>query len=243
MLTDKEFVLIRTQTANRAEAMRSARQWADPANRSGTYKARVYDGFVKSAVKNARKANRKIVAAKAAGSARPVSVVLAAVLPLMEGFATAAADRMTTHIAKVRAQVKAEGLDVAFPEPVRLTTQERWNRVKVAQYDAAVGRRSFAERVCGLVERVDAEEFATREIETAVFFARSSFLSYAWKLDSKVGDVIAARLETVAGVWGESYLHVQNAAGNVTKWKTQTITNYSVYGTPYFQWPTRIVKM
>lgn len=243
MLTEKEFVLIRTQTANRAAAMNSARQWTNPANRGGCYKARVYDGFVKSAVKAARKANRKIVAAKAAGTARPVTVVLAAVLPLMETFATRAAESATAHIAEVRKQVKAVGLDAAFPEPASLASSERWNRAKVAAHDHAAGRRSFAARVCGLVENCNADEYATKQIEDAVFFARSSFLSYAWKLDSKVGDVTAAKLTTVFGVWGESFLDVTKADGSVIRWKTQTITNYSVYGTPYFQWPTRIVKV
>lgn len=243
MLTEKEFVLIRTQTATRTEQMRSARHWANPKNRGGCYRDSVYNKFVKSAVKNARKANAKIVAAKAAGRARPVSIVLATVMPLMEGFAKAAADRCTKFIADVRAKVAAEGLDAAYPELPRPSYKVSNYRAEMAKYDEATSRRSFAANVSGLNERVNADEYATKEIEDAVFFARASFLSYAWKLDSKVGPITAATLTTVYGVWGESFLDVTKADGSVIRWKTQTITNHSVYGRPYFQWPTRIVKM
>lgn len=142
----------------------------------------------------------------------------------------------------VHTQTAASGLDVAFPEPARLTTNQRWDRALVANNDAAKARRSFAARVCGLVENCDAEEFATKETETAVYFARAQFLEYAWKLDTKVGAVTEAKLQTLNGVWGESYLYVTTAEGVAQCWKTQTIINHSVYGTPYFQWPTRIVK-
>jgi hypothetical protein len=241
MLTDKEFVLIRTQAANRAAAMKTARHYAEYP-RDKYFDDKYCRKLTRDAVKAARKAHVKLLAAKIAGSARPITVVLAAVLPMMEGFAKAAADRTAEFIATVRASVAAEGLDVAFPEPVRPAYND-YNRERRAKYDRAVARRSFAARVSGLVEGVSADDVATREIENAVFFARSSFLSYAWKLDSKVGDVTAATLTTVFGVWGESFLDVTKADGSVIRWKTQTITNYSVYGTPYFQWPTRIVKM
>jgi hypothetical protein len=237
MMTDKEFATIRTQARIRDTEMRAARRWADDDNKYTDRKTCVK--YAREAIKRARKANRKLVAAKAAGSARPVTVVLAAVLPLMEGFAKAAADRTLEHIAKVRAKVQAEGLDVAYPEPARLSGNDLWNRDKQFAYELARDRRSFAQRITG----EHAEQVAAETVEEAVYVARSSFLSYAWKLDTKVGDVTAAKLTTVYGVWGESFLDVTKADGSVIRWKTQTITNHSVYGTPYFQWPTRIVKM
>lgn len=243
MMNAKEFATVKTQAPIRDAAMASARYWADPKNRGGSYKPRVYDGFVKSAVKNARKASRKITAAKAAGSARPVSLVLAAVLPLMETMADSAAERTLTHIAEVRAKVAAEGLDVAFPEPARLETNDRWNRAKVADYDAKVYRRQFARSAAGLNERITAEAFAHETVEDAVYNARYQFLAFASKLELKVGAVTEASLQTLRGVWGESYLYVTTAEGVAQCWKTQTIVNRSVLGKLFFQWPTRIVKM
>lgn len=242
MLTDKEFATIRTQTRNRAEHMKSARHWAT-SERSKYFDDKTCRKYTRDAVKNARKANRKIVAAKAAGSARPVSVVMAAVLPLMETFAKRAADGTLEHIAKVRAKVAAEGLDVAYPEPAPLAKEDRYNRAKEMARDLKIHARRFAANVCGLNEKITAEAAADEAVEDAVYNARYNFLAYAWKLDRKVGDVTAAKLTTVAGVWGESYLDVtMRDTGAVIRWKTQTITNHSVYGTPYFQWPTRIIK-
>lgn len=243
MLTDKEFATIRTQTKNHAAAMSTARHYAEYP-RDKYFDDKYCRSLTRNAVKAARKAHAKLLAAKIAGSKRPITVVLAAVLPLMEGFAKDAADRTLEFIADVRAKVAAEGLDVAYPEPVRLTTQEQWNRDKAAKYDRAVARRHFAARVCGLSNSsVTPEQFADETVKDAVANARAQFLSYAWKLDGKVGEVVSAKLTTVFGVWGESFLDVTKADGSVIRWKTQTITNYSVYGTPYFQWPTRIVKM
>lgn len=241
MMTDKEFALIRTQTKTRENEMRGARRWADDDNKYTDRKSCVK--YAREAIKRARKANRKIVAAKAAGSKRPVGVVLAAVLPLMETFAKRAADGTLEYIANVRAKVKAEGFDVAYPEPAELTREERQSRFKQMERDRKVALRRFAANVCGLSDRVTAEQASDEAVEEAVYGARYNFLAYAWKLNTKVGEVVSAKLTTVAGVWGESYLDVTKADGSVIRWKTQTITNHSVYGTPYFQWPTRIVKM
>lgn len=242
MLTDKEFATIRTQTKNRAEQMKAARHWATH-ERSKYFDEKSLRKYTKTAVAAARKAHAKLLAAKIAGSKRPVSVVLAAVLPLMESFAKRSADDTLAHIAKVRAKVQAEGLDVAYPEPEQLRGSDSWNKAKCHARDIAAARRRFAANVSGLNDRVTAEQASDEAVEDAVYNARYNFLAYAWKLNTKVGDVTAAKLTTVYGVWGESFLDVTKADGSVIRWKTQTITNYSVYGTPYFQWPTRIVKM
>jgi hypothetical protein len=242
MMTDKEFATIRTQTRNRTQAMKNARHWATH-ERTKYFDDKTCRKYTRDAVKTARKAHAKLLAAKIAGSKRPVGIVLAAVLPLMETFATHAAERTLDVIAKIRAKVQAEGLDVAYPEPARLSTQEQWNRDKVFARDRAIAARSFAVKVCGLAQSVTAEQASDEAVEDAVYNARFNFLSYAWKLDTKAGEVTAAKLTVIAGVWGESYLDVTKPDGSVVRWKTQTITNYSVYGTPYLQWPTRVVKM
>jgi hypothetical protein len=192
--------------------------------------------FARDAIKSARKANRKIVAAKAAGSARAVSLVLATVLPLMETMAKDAAERALDHVASVRAKVATEGLDAAYPEPVRLTTNEQWNRSKRAEYDRANARRAFA-------ARIQNDEFVANYVEGEVYGARMQFLGFANKLETKVGAITSAELEMVRGVWGESYLRVTTTDGARVTWKTQTIVNRSVLDNLFYQWPTRVVKM
>ena len=102
--------------------------------------------------------------------------------------------------------------------------------------------RWFASRVSGLTAGVDADEFKASEVEDAVFRARAQFLMYADKLTFKVGEVTEAKLQTLNGVWGESYLYVTTAEGNNECWKTQTIVNRSCLGKLFYQWPTRKLK-
>jgi len=67
-----------------------------------------------------------------------------------------------------------------------------------------------------------------------------SYDTFVAKLIAKVGDCDCASLEG-NHVWGHSILTVTKG-DVIERWKTQTILNYSVYGTPYNQWPTRKVK-
>lgn len=61
------------------------------------------------------------------------------------------------------------------------------------------------------------------------------------KMVAKVGEVVSAELEG-SHVWGESFLTVEKKSGEREIWKTQQIVNYTKYGRPYYQWPSRIVK-
>lgn len=236
MMNCKEYAIVKTQTEARKAAMNSARHWAS--NDRKYTDDKTCRKYTREGVKNARKANRKIVAAKRAGSARPVSLILATMLPLMAVMAKDASERTLAHIAAVRAKVEAEGLDVAYPEPARLTTNDRWNRNLVAKYDRAVAARRFAQLVTG----ENAEEFKLKEVEDAVYMAEQQFRAYADKLEYKVGAVTKATLTIVAGVWGESFLYVTTAAGNEEVWKTQTIVNRSKLDKLFYQWPTRKLK-
>lgn len=236
MMNHKEFAIVKTQTEARDAAMNSARHWAADDNKYTARKTCVK--FARDAIKNARKANRKIVVAKAAGTARPVSLILATMLPLMEVMAKDAADRTLAHIAKVRALVADRGLDAAFPKPADLTTNDRWNRAKVAAHDRATAARWFAAKVTG----ENAEDFCLKEVEDAVFMAQQQFRAYADKLEYKVGAVTEARLQVIASVWGSSYLYVTTAAGNAECWHTQTIVNRSKLDKLFYQWPTRKLK-
>lgn len=237
MMNHKEFAIVKTQTEAKNASLRSARDWL----------ARIGDKYfsekdcrawAKAAVKNARKASRKIVAAKRAGTARPVSLILATMIPLMEVMAKDASERTLAHIADVRAKVEALGLDAAFPEPARLTGNDRWNRAKVAAFERKTAARRFAGKVTGEGK----EEFELKEIEDAIFMAEQQFRAYADKLEYKVGEVTEARLQVIYSVWGSSYLHVLTAAGNYETWHTQTIVNRSKLDKLFYQWPTRKLK-
>lgn len=65
--------------------------------------------------------------------------------------------------------------------------------------------------------------------------------AFICKMVSKVGEVTDA---TIKGehVWSHSILTVTKEDGSTENWKTQQIVNYSVYGRPYLQWPSRKVK-
>ncbi len=65
--------------------------------------------------------------------------------------------------------------------------------------------------------------------------------AFICKMVAKVGDVTDATLQG-DHVWSHSILTVTLPDGSQQRWKTQQIVNYSVYGTPYLQWPSRIVK-
>lgn len=241
MMNHKEIAIVKTQTEARDAAMKSARHWAG-SELDKYLSAKSRTKYTRDAVKNARKANAKIVAAKAAGSARPVGLVLAAVLPLMETMTADAAERAMKHVTDTRAKVAAESLDIAFPEPTRPAWND-YNRQRRAEYDRAVARRAFAARVSYLVEGCNVEEFVTNYVANEVFAARAQFLAFADKLTLKVGAITEAKLQTLRGVWGESYLYVTTAEGVAQCWKTQTIVNRSVLDNLFYQWPTRIVKM
>lgn len=69
-----------------------------------------------------------------------------------------------------------------------------------------------------------------------------SYDKFVEKLIHKIGaGVVSASVEG-NHVWSHSILTVTKADGSVERWKTQTILNFSVHGTPFNQWPTRKVK-
>lgn len=70
--------------------------------------------------------------------------------------------------------------------------------------------------------------------------AAAKYEAFIAKLEQKVGAHTSAKLEG-NHVWGWSFLTVQTPTG-VQIWKTQQITNVSVLGLYFPQWPSRKVK-
>jgi hypothetical protein len=90
-----------------------------------------------------------------------------------------------------------------------------------------------------LVKR--SEEGVARFVSNTEQDAAIQYDMFICKMVGKVGDVVQATIEG-DHVWSHSILTVTNLDRTETKWKTQQIVNYSVYGTPYLQWPSRVVK-
>lgn len=233
MMNAKELIAAATQRTTRDAAMKGARSWAT--NDSEYTERKLCVKYAREAIKRARKANAKLVALKQAGSARPMTVVLTAVMPLIDVHSERAMAEAQTFIKTVRSAVALIGSpELAYPV-VELTHDQRWNKRLVAERNAARAMQALAKQ---LVTDEGAERFTANEIEDA----RHQFIAYAFKLDGKVGNVKAATLRVECGVWGESYLEVTEQDGFTNVWKTQTIVNRSVLGKRFLQFPTRMVK-
>jgi hypothetical protein len=80
-----------------------------------------------------------------------------------------------------------------------------------------------------------------RLIKNGELDAVSQYDAFVWKLRGKIGDVTAATL-TGNYVWDYSILTVTREDGSTENWKTNMITNFSVYGKAFAQFPTRKMK-
>lgn len=96
--------------------------------------------------------------------------------------------------------------------------------------------------------RVNSPEYRVRDEAKIARFIKDTGVAYGVaydrfvdKLVAKVGECVSASIDG-NHVWGHSILSVTKADGSIERWKTQTILNFSVHGTPFNQWPTRKVK-
>ena len=166
-------------------------------------------------------------------------------------FASGQAHRVVAHVAE---ELEAHGWDINAAAPYPKWNDASTNAAQAkARYqlfqaltkdDPALGYqggRPGQPRIVILAEdnpRWGVEKLLneTREATAAAYDA------FVCKLVAKVGaDVLCASLEG-SHVWDHSILTVTKTDGTVERWKTQQITNYTAYGSPYLQWPTRKVK-
>lgn len=89
--------------------------------------------------------------------------------------------------------------------------------------------------------RVMDEEAVERFVEDAMRDAAMQYDMFICKMVAKVGPAQSAELSG-SHIWGHSFLDVVKRDGSKERWKTQQIVNYSKYGRPYYQWPSRKVK-
>lgn len=174
-------------------------------------------------------------------------LVREAVEPLRDAAVQRARQEARGRIDRIKQHLSECGWDLDQAAP---SANGRMSR---ARYSAAQGKRALY----GHVVRTDPSrpprfmsdphmvvESAEKEaafIEDAGKDAGAQYDAFIAKLQSKVGDVISARLQG-NHVWSYSVLVVTRPDGSEEYWKTQMIINFSKLGRPFHQWPTRKVK-
>jgi hypothetical protein len=164
-----------------------------------------------------------------------------------EAVKAAAADAAVT-VGYVQKKLEDAGWDrnavVSYP-----SHYEHDHKAKRAEYhlfcglskaDPALGYQSYTSKGRYIV--VMNEEAIARFIQQAEEAAAIQYDAFICKMVSKVGPDVADAAIKGDHVWSYSILTVTLKDGTEQRWKTQQITNYSVHGTRFPQWPSRIVK-
>lgn len=91
-------------------------------------------------------------------------------------------------------------------------------------------------------KRVPNPESIERVVQNTRDMAALNYDMFICKMVQKVGPgVVSATIEG-SHIWGNSILTAVKENGKVERWHTQTIWNYSKYGLPFNQWPSRLKK-
>ena len=164
--------------------------------------------------------------------------------PAKERAVQSARESAVSKIAQLRKDLETHGWDIRAVAPVPTNV---WDN----SYKAARARRSVYESVTKSVDSsysrsgpriVEMDQNAIdRFISNSEQDAALQYDMFICKMVHKVGEVKDAQIKG-DHVWSHSILTVVLSDGSAQRWKTQQIVNYSVYGTPYLQWPSRIIK-
>lgn len=173
-----------------------------------------------------------------------------AVFPLKVEAVKRGAEQARTVVASVAADLEKHGWDIQQAAPYPSSR----GGIGKAAYDQA--RRKYDlygsvvedDKAANNMHRVNSprivkmsEKRIERFIENAEAASAGQYDAFVMKMNIKVGECLTATLNG-NHVWGYSFLTVEKADGTSERWKTQQIVNYSVYGLPYNQWPSRKVK-
>lgn len=152
------------------------------------------------------------------------------------------------RIERVLRDLEEAGNDAHKYAPYPKTIHDR------AKYMAEKSHHDFVRSITKLRDgyltgrRMNDPEFRVRDdakieafLEQVAKMAAESYDAYVSKLNHKIGVVVEASLRG-NNIWYESFLDVVKEDGSVECWKTKTITNYSKFGMPFVQYPTRKVK-
>lgn len=176
----------------------------------------------------------------------PPGPVGAAVAPLKDQAMQSAKEEVEAYIQRISAALKKAGndLDVAAPYPDH-------KKISVEEYHKQMNRYSTFRKLTqsreayrkreepNLADMCPDKVLAFTE-ETMALAARE-YEDFVWKLSDKIGPCETATLEGNY-VWSFSVLHIVKAGGVKEKWKTQRILNFSKYGLPFNQYPSRKIK-
>lgn len=166
--------------------------------------------------------------------------------PMKSDAVKAAAADAQKIVDRVLSDLEAHGWDInaAAPRPdsFREGREAYQSKNRKRQLYSAVSKslsQVYVRSGPQIVERD--EEGIARFISNSERDAALQYDAFICKMVKKVGDVSDA---TIQGehIWGHSVLTVVLPDGSIQRWMTQQIVNYSVYGRPYLQWPSRVVK-
>lgn len=208
-------------------------------------KVRTLVGYVGPRVSSSdaiAKMDAGVTAEKFAADLAALEPVGRAVFPLKLEAVQAANDWAQKRVAAMTAKLEENGWDLGrtAPSPRFDDADYRWKQMTRSEYHH-ITRSVHDVRRHGEPEivRIDAEGVA-RFVADAERDAADMYDAFACKLVAKVGPCDDAQLSG-SHVWSHSILTVRKGS-TVERWKTQQITNVSVLGKYFPQWPTRIVK-
>ena len=187
------------------------------------------------------KAKREALAAKA-----KISPIALAVAPLKNDAMDAAAEYAKGVIDKIAAELESVGMDRALyaPYPKAWHMAKAEYRAKAAKYAIVhkltrgleTSRRPNTPDIC----KMD-EEFCERFVAECREDAALQYEKFVCKLVHKIGECESAVLSG-NHVWSNSLLKIAKAGGEIENWSTKQITNRSVLGKYFPQWPSRKMK-
>lgn len=172
------------------------------------------------------------------------NLIETAVQPLKEIAAKRAEEAALKLISEIKEELKENNMDAKITAPYPKAFDYNYDKLKV-KYNTTRQVTADANRFSRRMNSPDIRKFdKEREgkfIETIVNQAVSSFESYVVKLNKKIGEVKSAKLGG-DNLWSYSILTVETKDGEVQRWKTQMIINFSKHGRAFNQWPTRKIK-
>ena len=165
--------------------------------------------------------------------------------------AVEAAEQMAREVVeRVRAELEAGGWDInaiaPYPSSMRETRADFQRKQAKYQLFHGLTKTREGTRYSGMRGETHLVEIADHRVEKFVDDTRQraalDYDAFIVKLVAKIGAGAVDAALIGNHVWDHSVLTVIREDGSSEHWQTQQIRNYSVYGTPYAQWPTRLLK-
>jgi hypothetical protein len=179
-------------------------------------------------------------------SREPVGKAIHAVKAQAVEFAEQDARKIVARVEKELAEAGWDAQAYA-PYPARMHYGTEHDRAKakhslVSQLttsDSDAGYQQYGREGHPYIVKMDPKG-VERFVDNAMCDAAMQYDMFICKMVAKIGQCDSAELSG-SHVWGSSILTVTKGSA-VERWHTQQIVNYSKYGRPYLQWPSRLMK-